>query len=92
MTGYETIDPILMAWANKRVVHVYRRHQDCDVRSMLMYEPSGEQRHMWLDPIDDAGMVRIRAAKSDGWKHDRSVWLAELANALDEVYDDLMSA
>jgi hypothetical protein len=49
MTGYETIDPILMAWANKRGVHVYRRHQDCDVRSILTYEPSGEQRHMWLD-------------------------------------------
>jgi hypothetical protein len=91
MTDYSTIDPILMAWARKRGVHVYTRHQDCDVRSIMIAEPSGEQRHMYIDPVDDNGMVGIHAARFDGWRRDRSVSLGELASALDEVFDALIS-
>jgi hypothetical protein len=87
MTGYESIDPILMAWRGSRVYASPGLR-----RAINRDELSGEQRHMWLDPLDDNGMVRIRAAKSEVWKRDRSVSLAELENALDEAYDALMRA
>ena len=81
-----------MVWARKRKVHVYLHDRDCEVRSILIFEPSGQQRHMRIDPIDDSGNVGIHAAKFDGWKLDRSVSLPELANALGEVYDAMMSS
>jgi len=62
MTGYETIDPILMAWARKKGVHVYTQYQGVDVRSIAIYEPSGQERGMWIDPVDNEGRVRVRLA------------------------------
>ncbi len=91
-TDYSVMDPILMPWARKRGVHIYMLHQDCDVRLISIAEPSGQQRQMSIDPIDDNRQVRIRASRFDGWRLDRSVSLAELANVLDEVYDAMMGA
>jgi hypothetical protein len=90
MTDYSAIDPILMEWGQKRVVHVYTRHQDSEVRTVMIADPSGRRSGLALDPIDDSGKVGIHAGRSDGWRLDRSVSLAELENALDEVYDAMM--
>jgi SseB protein C-terminal domain len=90
MADYSAIDPILIAWAHKRVVHVYTRHQDCDVRTVMIADPSGRQRQLAVDPIDDSGRVGIHAGRFDGWRLDRFASLAELEHALDEVYDAMM--
>jgi hypothetical protein len=88
MADYSEIDP--MAWAHKRVVHVYKRYQDCDVRTVMIVAPSGRQQQLAVDPIDDSGRIGIRAGRSDGCKLDRYVSLTELEHALDEVYDAMM--
>jgi hypothetical protein len=92
ISAYSKIDPILTAWARERGVHVYTHYRDVEVRSILTWYPSDEQRHMYLSPPDASDQVGLHAAVSGGWRHDRIVPLDELAVALNEVYDLMMDA
>ena len=89
MSRFSVIDPILTAWARQKGVHVLTHHRDTEVRGVMIYGPSDEQGHLWLDSIDEPGMVRVDAAASDGFRANRLVPLSELANALTDVYDEL---
>jgi hypothetical protein len=89
--GYREIDPVLMPWALGKGVHVLMHHRDTEVRGIMIYDPSGQRRNMWIDPLDEKGRIGLHAAMFDGWKIDRTVTAAELRNALDEVYDAMAS-
>jgi hypothetical protein len=86
MGSYKRIDPILMAWAQGRGIHVHTKYRDDAVRSIVVNGPTGEQRHLWIDPSDGDDRVGVHAATSD-WRHDRTVPLPELAAALSEIFD-----
>ncbi len=66
MGGYKTIDPILLAWAEARGLHVYTGHKQNDVRSMTIYLWIGARHestgHIWLDPPNELGLVGVHAA------------------------------
>jgi hypothetical protein len=64
--------------------HLFARQKDAEIRSIVIYQPSGQQRHLWIDPVDGRGTVGIHAATFDGWKLDCSVPPAALANALNK--------
>ena len=89
MSAYATSDPILTAWACQKGVHVLTHHQDCEVRSVMIYGPDDDQGHLWLSCIDEHGMVGVHAAARDGFRTDRLVPLSELADVLTEVHDEL---
>jgi hypothetical protein len=90
MAGYNDIDPVLMAWARQRGVHIYTHDKDCEVRSIAIYEPAG-QRHMWIDPMGESGEVGVHAYTFDDWRLDLAVPLSELGRTLDETYDTMIS-
>jgi hypothetical protein len=90
MTDYKDIDPVLMAWARQRSVHIYTRYKECEVRLISIYEPAG-QRQMSIDPIDESGKVGVHAYTFDDWRLDLAVPLAQLVRTLDEVYDTMIS-
>jgi hypothetical protein len=92
MGGYKAIDPILLAWAEARGLHVYSGHKQNDVRSMTIYlwigarhESSG---HIWLDPPNELGLVGMHAA-AGSFRFDDAVQPEKLSSALDALYERL---
>jgi hypothetical protein len=92
MGGYKAIDPILLAWAEARGLHVYSGHKQNDVRSMTIYlwigarhESSG---HIWLDPPNELGLVGVHAA-AGSFRFDDAVQPEKLSSALDALYERL---
>src|SRR6266576_2346835 len=86
MAGYAEIASVLMPWASRRGLHVYMGHRQNVVRSVTIYvwmesrhESTG---HVWVDPINDMGLVGIHAAAGN-FRFDDAVPLAGLTNALD---------
>ena len=92
MGGYKAIDPILLAWAEARGLHVYSGHKQNDVRSMTIYlwigarhESSG---HIWLDPPNELRLVGVHAA-AGSFRFDDAVQPEKLSSALDALYERL---
>jgi hypothetical protein len=65
---------VLMAWAHEKPVHVYAHRKDAEIGSIVVCGACG--------PIAGRGTVGIHGATFDGFKPDRRVPLAALANAL----------
>jgi hypothetical protein len=89
MSAYAAVDPLLNAWARDKRVHVLTHYRDTEIRSIAIYGPGDEQGQMWLDDIDEYGMVGVHTAASDGFRADRRSALPHLATVLSEAYDEL---
>jgi len=92
MGNFETVDPILLAWAEARGLHVYTGHKQNDVRSVTVYLWIGARHestgHIWLDPKNELGLVGVHAAAS-AFRFDDAVPPEKLSLALDGLYDRL---
>jgi hypothetical protein len=92
MTGYAEIDAVLVPWAEKRGLHVYSGHRQNVVRSVTIYVWIGSRHestgHVWIDPINEMGLVGIHAAAGN-FRFDDAVTLAGLPAALDAACEDL---
>ena len=92
MTGYGEIDGVLLPWAESRGLHVYTGHRQNVVRSVTVYVWMGSRHestgHLWIDPINEMGLVGIHAATGD-FRFDEAVPLAGLSKALDTACEKL---
>jgi hypothetical protein len=93
MGSYETIDPILWAWADARGLHVYAGHKQNDVRSITVYLWMGDKHestgHIWFDPPNELGLVGVHAA-AGSFRFDDAVAPERLPDALDALDERLM--
>jgi hypothetical protein len=92
MTGYAEIDAVLAPWAERRGLHVYTGHRQNVVRSVTIYVWIGSRHestgHVWIDPINEMGLVGIHAAAGN-FRFDDAVPLAALTGALDAACEKL---
>lgn len=82
---YQTVDRVLMPWAKRHGIHVYTTHRDDPVRSMFVVDLSGAQRHLYLDPPNESGLVTLRGI-APSMKEERQVTLADLERALEQLW------
>lgn len=93
MTDFAKIDPILMPWAEKHDLHVYRRDLSPPLRSIIVYYWEGTHHesagHMWLD-LEDNGQVSVHGAAPD-WHEQVTVPLSELESALENMLQTMIA-
>jgi hypothetical protein len=88
---YNFVDPILMPWARRHGLHVYKLHRDDHVRSISIVDRLGDQRAgIWLELPNACGEVIVHAvdvtAPAKVGRYERQT--ATLEN-LDGVLEDL---
>jgi hypothetical protein len=85
--GYEIIDNLLDGWAQSRGVHLYKKHQDSEVRSADIVDSKGRRYQIWIDKPDLNGLVGIHVwdQKRRGRKRDFLVSSADLEEYLDSA-------
>jgi len=92
VSGYAEIDAILIPWAEARGLHVYTGHRQNVVRSLTVYVWMGARHestgHIWIDPLNEMGLVGIHAA-ARGLRFDEAVTLDALESALDAACEKL---
>jgi hypothetical protein len=92
MSDYTEIDPVLMAWAARRGLHVYTGNPQNVVRSITIYVWNGSRHdstgHVWLDSPNELGLVGLHVANR-GFRFDEAVPLNGLEAALDVACERL---
>src|SRR5215470_2431078 len=92
MSNFDSVDPILFPWAEKRGLHVYTGHRQNVVRSVTIYVWVGSRHdstgHIWLDPPNELGLVGLHAANR-AFRFDEAVPLGQLEKALDAAAERL---
>ena len=93
MTDFAAVDPILMPWAEKHELHVYRRDRSPALRSIIVYYWLGTHHesagHMWLEcGADD--QITVHGAAPD-WHNEKTVSLAELESALEDMLQTMIA-
>lgn len=92
MTGYAEIDGLLVPWAESGGLHVYAGHRQNVVRSVTIYVWMGSRHvstgHVWIDPINEMGLIGIHAAAGN-FRFDDAVPLVGLVLALDAACEKL---
>lgn len=60
MNAFESIDPILLRWADTHAVTLFTSHQGGEVRSFVV-DPDGRNRvQIWVDaPLEGRGTIHI---------------------------------
>ena len=93
MTEFAALDPILMPWAEKHDLHVYRRDRSPPLRSIIVYYWLGSHHesagHMWLE-VESDGQIAIHGAAPD-WHKKKTVSAAELESGLEEMFQTMIS-
>jgi len=93
MTDFATIDPILMPWAEKHELHVYRRDRSPPLRSIIVYYWLGSHHesagHMWLEQEED-GRISVHGAAPD-WHEQKTVSFLELESALENMFQTMVT-
>jgi hypothetical protein len=90
---YDVIDPILMPWARRHGIRVFKIYRDDPVRSIWIYDKNGDPRgHIWAEVPDTQGNVTIVASALDptsptkcGAREERRASLETLEVALEEL-------
>jgi hypothetical protein len=90
---YDTVDPVLMPWAERHNIRVGKLYRDDCVRSIWVYDRLGNSRaQMWLEPPDSQGFVVVVASALDlssptkwGAREERRATLTNLERALEEL-------
>jgi hypothetical protein len=92
MTDLATLDPMLMPWAKKHELHVYRRDRSPALRSLIVYYWIGTHHesagHMWLE-LEEDDRVSVYGAAPD-WKEQKTVFLPELESALEDMFQTMI--
>lgn len=93
MSDFAAIDPVLMPWAEKHELHVYRRDRPPPLRSIIVYywlktqhESAG---HMWLD-CGDGDEITVHGAAPD-WHEQKTATLSELESALEDMFQTMIA-
>jgi len=93
MTEFADADPILLPWAEKHELHVYRRDRSPPLRSIIVYYWLGTHHesagHMWLERSAD-GQYTIHGAAPD-WHKTKTAALPELEGALEEMFQTMIA-
>ncbi len=93
MTDLANLDPVLMPWAEKHELHVYRRDRSPALRSLIVYYWIGTHHesagHMWLD-IESDGQVSVHGAAPD-WHEQKTVSLPDLESALEYMFQKMIT-
>jgi hypothetical protein len=92
---FHRVDPILETWAKKFGLHIYRAHQDVEVRAVTVVDDSSDQYGIWIDPLPNdfyevgcawrLGRKVERKRVTKEWKTVSS--RSDLASALDRAYE-----
>jgi len=92
MTDLARVDPMLMPWAEKHKLHVYRCDHSPALRSLIVYYWIGTHHecagHMWLE-LEEDGRVSVHGASPD-WKEQKTVSLPELESALEDMFQTMI--
>ena len=92
---FEKVDSILETWAKKFGLHIYKVHQEEEVRVVSVVDDSGEQYSIWIHPLPDE-LYEVSCAWSLGKKVERKrvtkQWktvssVADLSNELERAYE-----
>ena len=93
MTEFQEIDPILLPWAEKHELHVYRRDRPPPLRSIIVYYWLGTHHesagHMWLERESD-GNLTVHGAAPD-WHKTKTVSVSGLEAALEEMFQTMIA-
>lgn len=93
MTDFANIDPILLSWAEKHELHVYRRDRSPPLRSIIVYYWVGTHHesggHMWLE-LEDNEKVSVHGAAPD-WHEHVTVPVSELESALENMFQTMIA-
>ena len=93
MTDFAKIDPILMPWAEKHDLHVYRRDKSPPLRSIIVYYWQGTHHesagHMWLD-LEDDDRISVHGAAPD-WHEQVTVHVSDLEPALENMFQTMIA-
>jgi hypothetical protein len=58
--GFELLDPILDAWADRHVLHIFTKNRDDDIRSTRVVGPTGKMVQIWIEVHGD--VIRVHAS------------------------------
>ena len=84
---YDSVDPAIMAWAIKHVLHVYTRYQDVEVRSVDLVGSRGERSQIWIDPPDERGTIQVHAWDYKTRRQDFTTSISDLPTCLEDAFD-----
>ena len=90
--SYETIDPIITAWASKHTLQIYTTSRDVEVRSIDFLNPSGRKCQLWIDPPDPQGIVQVHVWDYNRWRQDSKATILDLSRCLEQAYETAMKA
>ena len=93
MADFASVDSILLPWAEKNELHVYRRDRSPPLRSLIVYYWQGTHHesagHMWLE-VEDNNQISVHGAAPD-WHEEKTVPLAELQSALEDMFQTMIA-
>ena len=84
--NYESIDPIISAWAAKHTLHLYTTYRDEEVRSVDLIGSAGRKCQLWIDAPDQSGNVLVHVWDYKKRRQDLQTTMAELAQSLEMAY------
>ena len=82
--SYTVIDKNIDEWAKRHSLHVYRKYQDDEVRSVDLVSGIGERFQIWIDRPNGTE-VNVHAWDFKERKQDWNSYINELDTTLDEA-------
>jgi hypothetical protein len=88
--SYESIDPIITAWAAKHTLHLYTTYRDEEVRSVDMVGSNGRKCQLWIDAPDKSGNVQVHVWDYKKRREDCKANVNDLSQCLERAYGTAM--
>jgi len=88
--NYESIDPIINAWATKNTLHIYTTSRDEEVRSVSLVGSNGRKCQLWIDAPDQSGNVQVHVWDYKKRREDCKATVDDLPRCLERAYATAM--
>lgn len=89
--SYSVIDSILNAWARSHNLHIQKKYQDCDVRSIEIVSPDCRRFQLWVEEPSQSGKISIHIWDFKKQKRSYVATQLSLQESLELAYHDLKS-
>jgi hypothetical protein len=88
--NYESIDPIITAWAARHTLHVYTTYRDEEVRSVDLVGSDGYKCQLWIEAPDQSGSAKVHIWDYKKRREDFRTTYADLDRRLEQAYATAM--
>lgn len=84
--SYESIDPVIAAWATEHALHLYTTYRDEEVRSVDLVGSNGRKCQLWIDAPDQSGNVQVHVWDYKKRRENYTAMTGDLRRSLEQAY------